>query len=498
MSQIVKDVRRNKIKRPKAAGEGDQSERGAPRKTFSDIPSRSNNVSIRSRQHQRRSSDISNDHGFSPPKDNDGKVEFHVGSNRNNASNDRNSAAKNIIDAQPELQHSTNTSSPKKSTKLRIQRAMDLTTTSSILCMSVLGVKLDGFIKLMPPKWNFDSMLTKLYELGDLTEKNDALTNALAHNFEHSNEGFMAALCALKTTGIKDACELVITLFDRDFDGKVTKKDLYYHFNAAIPADTKDLEKEFAKSKERAKEIFRVFDIEGNGFFDKKDVMVGLKSDPRNVALLSINLVRDKKWQRTSICACRGPKQSSLVTWMKDRKRELRERKKAAKKEQQQQSQLQQQNKSKKNKLLSNRNKDSNNKNGSDGSSQLEERRKAREKQREEMRLRIQNQKINLKAQKKFSKENEKGFSIVLKEDKKNQQQQQREKNIQSTNKFKEIMIEDDDDEEEDEIIDEIYEEESDQNDDNDAEEDFLDESIGEDILASSNGSLSYSQQFGT
>ena len=89
MSQIVKDVRRNKMKRPKAAGEGDQSERGAPRKTFSDVPSRSNNVSIRSRQHQRRSSDISNDHGFSPPKDNDGKVEFHVSSNRNNVSNDR-------------------------------------------------------------------------------------------------------------------------------------------------------------------------------------------------------------------------------------------------------------------------------------------------------------------------------------------------------------------------------------------------------------------------
>ena len=33
-------------------------------------------------------------------------------------------------------------------------------------------------------------------------------------------------------------------------------------------------------------------------------------------------------------------------------------------------------------------------------SKQLEERRKAREKQREEMRMRIQNQKLNLKAQK--------------------------------------------------------------------------------------------------
>ena len=74
----------------------------------------------------------------------------------------------------------------------------------------------------------------------------------------------------------------------------------------------------------------------------------------------------------------------------------------------------------------------------------------------------------------------------------------QQRQNIQiTTNKLKEVIIENDD-EEEDEIIDEIYEEESDQNDNNDdVEEDFLDESIGEDILASSNGSLTYSQQFG-
>ena len=61
--------------------------------------------------------------------------------------------------------------------------------------------------------------------------------------------GVAGCIGKLKTTGIKDACELVIILFDRDFDGKVTKKDLYYHFNSAIPSDTKDVEKEFAKSK---------------------------------------------------------------------------------------------------------------------------------------------------------------------------------------------------------------------------------------------------------
>ena len=505
MSQIVKDVRRSgkKFQRPKAAGEGERSERGAPVKTFSEeIPIRSNNISIRSRQHQRRSSDISDDHGFSPPKDDNINISleahFSNANNNNNsriASNDNNKRKSNHGRARRkiDIQHqSPTTKSSGKSTKLRIQRVMDLTTTSSILCMSVLGVKLEGFLDLCPGKWNFESMLTKLYELGDLTEKNDALTNAIAHNFEHSNEGFMAALCALKTTGIKDACELVIILFDRDFDGKVTKKDLYYHFNSAIPSDTKDVEKEFAKSKERAKEIFRVFDIEGNGYFDKKDVMVGLKSDPRNVALLSINLVRDKKWQRTSICACRGPKNSSLVSWMKDRTRELRKRKKAAKEQQQQN-----------NNIINANNTNSSNDNKK---SQLEERRKAREKQRQEMRMRIQNQKINLKAQKKFSNENDKGFSLVLKEDQKNRinstgnldHPHQQRQNIQiATNKLKEVIIENDD-EEEDEIIDEIYEEESDQNDNNDdVEEDFLDESIGEDILASSNGSLTYSQQFG-
>ena len=57
-------------------------------------------------------------------------------------------------------------SSPQRvSRKLRIQRVMDLTTTSSILCMSVIGVKKDGFLSLMPTKWNAEVMLTTMLNL---------------------------------------------------------------------------------------------------------------------------------------------------------------------------------------------------------------------------------------------------------------------------------------------------------------------------------------------
>ena len=451
MSQIVKEGRRQngKLKRPKAAGESENSERGMPIKTFSDAMPAAAGVSIRSRQHQRRSSDIAEDHGFSPPKENDGM----------------DSRVKSMEAPSPQ----------RASRKLRIQRVMDLTTTSSILCMSVIGVKQDGFLALMPTKWNAEVMLATMYKLGDLTEKHDALTNAIALNFEHSNEGFMAALCALKTTNIKDACELVVTLFDRDFDGKVTKKDLYYHFNAAIPTDTKDIDQEFLRSKERAKQIFKAFDVGGKGFFDKKDVMAGLKADPRNVGLLSPNLVRDKKWQRTSICACRGSKEKSLLSWMKNRKRELRKKKKAVKEQQQN----------------SDNKKSAFNQENNEVSKQLEERRKAREKQREEMRMRIQNQKLNLKAQKKYSKNLEKGFSLVLKEE----QGATVKESAPSMSAIKSNLPQMEEDEE-DEIVDEICEEESDQADDGVEEDDFLDESITEDILAGSGGSLTYSQQF--
>ena len=57
MSHIVSDQQRRKPKRPKAAGEGEQSERGKPVLTISQ------------RSHRRRSQDIAEDHGFSPPKD---------------------------------------------------------------------------------------------------------------------------------------------------------------------------------------------------------------------------------------------------------------------------------------------------------------------------------------------------------------------------------------------------------------------------------------------
>ena len=57
MSNIVSDQSRKKLKRPKAAGEGEASERGKPVHTISQ------------RSHRRRSKDIAEDHGFSPPKD---------------------------------------------------------------------------------------------------------------------------------------------------------------------------------------------------------------------------------------------------------------------------------------------------------------------------------------------------------------------------------------------------------------------------------------------
>ena len=107
------------------------------------------------------------------------------------------------------------------------------------------------------------------------------------------------------------------------------------------------------------------------------------------------------------------------------------------------------------------------------------------------MRMRIQNQKLNLKAQKRFSKNMEKGFSLVLKEE----QSAAIKESAPSMSAIKSNLPQMEEDEE-DEIVDEICEEESDQADDGVEEDDFLDESITEDILAGSGGSLTYSQQF--
>ena len=57
----------------------------------------------------------------------------------------------------------------KKSKSMRLSRKMHLDTTSAILCMSVLGVRTDAFLKLLPTSWTVDSMKQTLIELGDLT-----------------------------------------------------------------------------------------------------------------------------------------------------------------------------------------------------------------------------------------------------------------------------------------------------------------------------------------
>ena len=149
MSQIVKEGRRGngKLKRPKAAGESENSERGMPIKTFTDdaMPAAAG-VSIRSRQHQRRSSDIAEDHGFSPPKENDG-MDSRMKSMEAWKSH-RNGFNNNFFHT-----------------------------------MHVRDWRQDGFLSLMPTKWNAEVMLATMYKLGDLTEKHDALTNAMALNF---------------------------------------------------------------------------------------------------------------------------------------------------------------------------------------------------------------------------------------------------------------------------------------------------------------------------
>ena len=489
MSHIVSDQQRRKPKRPKAAGEGEQSERGKPVLTISQ------------RSHRRRSQDIAEDHGFSPPKDDNypsavelgfsppkGQMNRFLENNDDDDEDDRQNDAMNV---------QTKRTEKKKSKGMRLSRKMHLDTTSAILCMSVLGVQTDAFLQLLPETWTVDSMRQTLIELGELEITSDPFLNAIGSNFELSNEGFMGALCVLKSVHIKDPSEAFVALFSSRGDGKVSKKDILQSLNAAIPAELnkKEVDEAFRDSKVRCKEFMKVFDTEKKGHITYQDIVKRLKEDPKRVGLLSMNLVREKKWQKTSICACRGKKVGSLMSFMKKKRRAARQRVKDAK-----------------NAKGTGGSRSGAAQDSTSGDDQkrekqiaLEVRRKAREKQRAELRKRISNQKKNLAAAQltgKASNQGENFVTLVVKDgsgEKKEIKMNGRQRT--SGEKLKRQVAPekshfvasapwtDEVEEEEEEYLEEFEFSEDDEAAGSVVEEDFLNESITEEILASSIGS---------
>ena len=208
-----------------------------------------------------------------------------------------------------------------------------------------------------------------------------------------------------------------------------------------------------------------------------------------------MNLVREKKWQKTSICACRGKKVGSLMSFMKKKRRAARQRVKDAK--------------NAKGTGGSRSGAAQDSKSGDDQKREkqiaLEVRRKAREKQRAELRKRISNQKKNLAAAQltgKASNQGENFVTLVVKDgsgEKKEIKMNGRQRT--SGEKLKRQVAPekshfvasapwtDEVEEEEEEYLEEFEFSEDDEAAGSVVEEDFLNESITEEILASSIGS---------
>ena len=469
---------KKKMKRPKAAGEGESSERGKPKNTIKQ--------QFEKRAHQRRAENMAVDHGFSPPKESfaDTNIDIHGFSPPK-----RHSTAEGDRKLQPEKEQQND--------RLRVIRKMHLDLTSAILCMSVLGVKQDSFLELLPKKFTLENMKSTLIELGELEFSNDAFLNAIVSSFELTPEGFMGAMCVLKSVHLKDAAEVFVALFDSNFDGKVSKKDLVNQFNSAIPPELNadQVKVAFSMSKRKCKEMMNEFDKDGKGYLTYQDIVVGLKEDPKRISLLSMNLVREKKWQRTSICAPRGPKSDSLLTYLKNKKREAKKRKKDLK------DRAAQHNANEKGSNAA--------ESGNLGTTDLqEERRKARLKQQAEMKQKIENQRKNLKAAKLSGKANstiQQDFTLVVKDQHKGGKKeisitadsvtmdcQGGAATAKKLSLPKDEILSADEDIVEDEVedaametlygLDDVSYEES-------VEEDFLNESITEEIMASSIGS---------